>query len=95
MDPTVSSIIVSPICPHSLTVRPIVLSGDSRLSIEFADKEDQASLAVDGQVTELLDCNSKIIVEKGDYSIQLITFPDSSYFKTLRVKMGWGKRGDN
>ena len=95
VDPTVSSIIVSPICPHSLTVRPIVLSGDSRLSIEFADKEDQASLAVDGQVTELLDCNSKIIVEKGEYSIQLITFPDSSYFKTLRVKMGWGKRGEN
>ena len=95
VDPTVSSIIVSPICPHSLTFRPIVLSGNSRLTIESADKEDQASLAVDGQITELLDCNSKIIVEKGEYSIQLITFPDSSYFKTLRVKMGWGKRGGN
>ena len=66
VDPTVSSIIVSPICPHSLTVRPIVLSGNSRLSIEFVDKEVQASLAVDGQVTELLDSNSKIIVEKGE-----------------------------
>ena len=95
VDPTVSSIIVSPICPHSLTFRPIVLSGDSRLSIEFANKEDQASLAVDGQITELLDCNSKIIVEKGEYFIHLITFLDSSYFKTLRVKMGWGKRGEN
>jgi len=95
VDPTVSSIIVSPICPHSLTFRPIVLSGDSRLSIEFSNKEDQASLAVDGQITELLDCNSKIIVEKGEYSIHLITFLDSSYFKTLRVKMGWGKRGEN
>jgi len=95
VDPTVSSIIVSPICPHSLTFRPIVLSGDSRLSIEFSDKEDQASLAVDGQITELLDCNSKIIVEKGEYYIQLITFADSSYFKTLRVKMDWGKRGES
>ena len=95
VDPTVSSIIVSPICPHSLTFRPIVLSGDSRLSIEFFNKEDQASLAVDGQITELLDCNSKIIVEKGEYSIHLITFLDSSYFKTLRLKMGWGKRGEN
>ena len=95
VDPTVSSIIVSPICPHSLTVRPIVLSGNSRLSIEFVDKEVQASLAVDGQVTELLDSNTKIIVEKGEYSIQLITFPDSSYFKTLRMKMGWGIRGES
>ena len=95
VDPTVSSIIISPICPHSLTFRPIVLSGDSRLSIEFPDKDDKASLSVDGQITELLDCNSKIIVEKGEYYIQLITFKDSSYFKTLRVKMDWGKRGES
>jgi NAD+ kinase len=94
VDPTVSSIIVAPICPHSLTFRPIVLSGDSKLSIEFLDEEDQAALAVDGQITERLDFNSKIMVEKGDYSIQLITFSDSSYFKTLRSKMGWGRRGD-
>jgi NAD+ kinase len=95
VDPTVSSIIVSPICPHSLTFRPIVLSGKSNLTIEFAEDEDPAALAVDGQITEQLDSNSKIIVEKGEYSIQLITFSDTSYFKTLRSKMGWGRRGES
>ena len=95
VDPTVSSIIVSPICPHSLTFRPIVLSDESNLLIEFADEDDQAALAVDGQVTEQLDSKSKIIIERGEYSIHLMTFPDSSYFKTLRGKMGWGKRGEN
>lgn len=95
VDPEVESIIVSPICPHSLTFRPIVLPHKSVLSIEFADEEDQASFAVDGQITEQLDSNSKIIVEKGEYFIQLIIFSDSSYFKTLRVKMGWGKRGES
>ena len=95
VEPTLSSIIVSPICPHSLTFRPIVLSGDSKLTIEFADKDDRASLAVDGQITEELNSKSSIFIERGDYSVHLISFSDSSYFRTLRVKMEWGKRGDS
>jgi len=93
VDPTVSSIIVSPICPHSLTFRPIVLSGDSKLTVEY-EENDEAVLAVDGQIKEELDSNTKFRIEKGDYSIHLVTFYDSSYFKTLRRKMGWGRRGE-
>ena len=49
--------------------------------------------AVDGQISEYLDPESKVRIKKSPFDIKMITFKDSNYFQTLRLKMGWGKRG--
>ena len=90
------TIIVSPVSPHTLALRPIVLPDDLSLEIQFLEKsKSEIDFAVDGQVSEYLSPKTKIIVNKADFSISMITFEDSSYFYTLRRKLGWGKRCNN
>ena len=93
--PTMRMMVVVPICPHSLTLRPIVIPDDQVLKISFAlDHDDGIALAVDGQICEELDSGSKVEIQAADYTINMIGFPGSNYFRTLRRKMGWGRRGD-
>ena len=93
--PTMKTMVVTPICPHSLTLRPIVIPDDQVLNISFpSDHDDGISLAVDGQICEELGSSSKVEIQAADYTINMIEFPGSNYFRTLRKKMGWGRRGD-
>ena len=93
--PTMRTMIVTPICPHSLTLRPIVIPDDQVLKISFpSDHDDGIALAVDGQICEELGSGSKVEIQAADYTINMIGFPGSNYFRTLRIKMGWGRRGD-
>ena len=93
--PTMRTMVVTPICPHSLTLRPIVIPDDQVLNISFpSDYDDGIALAVDGQICEELGSGSKVEIQAADYTINMIGFPGSNYFRTLRKKMGWGRRGD-
>ncbi|MCK5330313.1 MAG: NAD(+)/NADH kinase [Candidatus Marinimicrobia bacterium] len=94
--PGLSALVVSPICPHSLTYRPLVLPDDMELEITFPGAiAKNMAVTVDGQIVEYLNNSPKIIIRKADHQILMITFKDSNYFHTLRTKMGWGRRGDN
>ena len=90
--PKLKAIVVTPLSPHTLTLRPIVFPDAQTLEIKFVD-DDQVVFAVDGQISEYLDPESKVIIKKSPFDIKMITFKDSNYFQTLRLKMGWGKRG--
>ena len=90
--PKLKAIVVTPLSPHTLTLRPIVFPEDQTLEIKFID-DDEVVFAVDGQVSEYLYPQSKVLIQKSPFDIKMITFKDSNYFQTLRLKMGWGKRG--
>ena len=90
--PKLKAIVVTPLSPHTLTLRPIVFPEDQTLEIKFVD-DDEVVFAVDGQVSEYLYPQSKVLIQKSPFDIKMITFKDSNYFQTLRLKMGWGKRG--
>ncbi|MFC1550666.1 NAD(+)/NADH kinase [Candidatus Neomarinimicrobiota bacterium] len=93
VEPSVSSMIITPICPHSLTSRPLVVPDSQILSVSFPlEQEDKISLTVDGQIVDIINRDAQITIQKSDYKTAFITFPDSNYFQTLRVKMGWGQR---
>ena len=92
--PTFGSMVVTPICPHTLTLRPIVFPDDQILEISFPeDAEKDMALAVDGQVNEYLESTAKVVIQKAPYKINMVNFTDSNYFNTLRTKLGWGVRG--
>ena len=92
--PTFGSMVVTPICPHTLTLRPIVFPDDQILEISFPeDGEKDMALAVDGQVNEYLESTAKVVIQKAPYKINMVNFMDSIYFNTLRTKLGWGVRG--
>ena len=92
--PNVDSMIITPTSAHSLTSRPLVVPGHSKITVSFSGSADSIRFVADGQVHEILNPKSQVEVVKSGYTVSLIDFKDTDYFKTLRVKMGWGKRGD-
>ncbi|CUU08487.1 NAD+ kinase [Candidatus Thermokryptus mobilis] len=89
--PSSEVITLTPICPHTLTARPIVIPDDSiiKVKIEFYDKE--ILLTADGQIEHKLKPPVEILVKKADYKIKLVKRPEVSYFDLLRSKLMWGK----
>ena len=63
--------------------------------IEFSNNNQPVLFTSDGQIHENLDVNNKVKIAKADYQIKLISFTDNDYFKNLKEKMGWGKRGED
>jgi len=95
VEPTVKSLIITPVCPHSLTSRPLVIPDSSEIKITFPkDPSEKIGVTLDGQIFHNFDHTSVIIVKKADYKIRFIDFEDYTYYSTLRNKMGWGKRGE-
>ena len=87
--PSMDSITVTPICPHSLSARPIVLRSTETITMSFPESYDGISLAIDGQIKVSIDDRTKIEIRKAKHSAQIISLPGNGYFKTLRTKMGW------
>lgn len=89
--PTMSSYILTPICPFTLTNRPIILPDSATLYITLTRKsEERVSLTFDGQVGFDLRYADRVAVYKSRERIRLIKSPDQSYFEILRAKLGWG-----
>ncbi len=90
MMPNMEAMIVTPICPHSLTVRPIVLSERSRLELRLVNQVSAAQINVDGQSSVSLHPEDKVTVEKGPYSIKWVDTRKRDFFSVLRAKLNWG-----
>ena len=89
--PTMSSFILTPICPFTLTNRPILLPDSHVLSITLSrGGEERVSLTFDGQVGFDLFQGDKVLIRKAEEKLKLIKSPDQSYFEILREKLMWG-----
>jgi NAD+ kinase len=87
--PDLDAITVTPICPHSLSARPIVLQSNENISLRFLDPFDGMALAVDGQIRIEIDDHVLVTIVQADHSAKLVHLPGNGYFKMLRTKMGW------
>ncbi len=89
VDPTVESIIITPISAHTLAIRPLVIPPDAVVTIEPASPTELL-VTVDGQVGTRLVQNEKLTVKRADKPVRLVRFPGTTFFERLRVKLGWG-----
>ena len=87
--PSLEVILVTPICPHSLSARSIALSSEEVISVSFAEEPTGMAVTIDGQVRLPLDYSTKLSIRKADYSVNMIQFEHNDYFQTLRTKMVW------
>jgi NAD+ kinase len=83
-------IIINPICPHTLTNRPIIIPEKSDLRIALWSKEKGATLTLDGQESCRIKSGDIITVKKSKYVTKLVLSPHRSYWEILRSKLGWG-----
>lgn len=82
--------VITPICPHTLTNRPLIDRADCIYMLTAPEYPEGATLVVDGQVKEPLIDGDRIEVRKASVSFQLARLPDHSYYATLHRKLGWG-----
>lgn len=91
--PDVKAFILTPICPHSLTHRPIVLPDNFELSVTVTEDHSNAIITLDGQVVVNLQADSKAVISKmKSKTIQLIINDDITYFHTLKEKLIHGRQ---
>jgi NAD+ kinase len=92
LEPTLSAIVLAPICPHTLTHRPIVVPGNAAVQVTLRSFGDTVILVPDGQQGVRLNNGDK--VEARDYGlpVSLIKVPSRSYYEILREKLKWGER---
>lgn len=83
-------IIINPICPHTLTNRPIIFPEKSDLQIVLRSKESGATITLDGQESYRIRAGDVMIVRKSKFVTRLILSPHRSYGEILRSKLGWG-----
>ncbi|MEL7004427.1 MAG: NAD kinase [Bacteroidota bacterium] len=87
--PNSNNFIITPVSPHNLTVRPIVVPDDSQLSFRIEGRSNNFLISLDSRF-EVVDNSVELIVQKEDFVVNLIKLEDNNYFKTLRQKLNWG-----
>jgi NAD+ kinase len=84
--------VISPICPHTLTNRPIVVSDEATIRIAVKSLEQDVVFTADGQEGMPLECGDVVELRKSNHSTLLIKSPSKDYFQVLRTKLHWGER---
>ncbi|HXT73558.1 MAG TPA: NAD(+)/NADH kinase [Candidatus Angelobacter sp.] len=90
--PVLEAFVLTPICPHMLTNRPLVLPDSVYLELDFSALEEQAYLTLDGQVGFELERGDRITISKSPHHVQLVRPQEQTYYKVLRNKLRWGQR---
>lgn len=89
--PTAQAMIMTPICPFSLSNRPIILPADVTLQVELGDPSEDVALTCDGQVGFDLVPSDRIVITRASTPLRLIKTPSIDYFEILRTKLRWGQ----
>jgi NAD+ kinase len=88
--PSVDCIVATPICPHTLAVRPLILSAAEKVTVEVLSPTEELILTIDGQQSAHLIPGDRLVVERAEQPLRLIRFPGQTFFSTLRRKLRWG-----
>ncbi len=90
--PSVGAICLTPICPHMLTNRPVIVPDTSAVRITCLAEDDAAFLTIDGQIGQRLKKGDQIVCRSSAYALMLVRPPKMMYFDVLRQKLKWGER---
>ncbi|MDD3293714.1 MAG: NAD(+)/NADH kinase [Geobacteraceae bacterium] len=92
VDPSVDCLLVTPICSHTLTNRPLVVSAESKVIITLDSPIENVMLTLDGQVGVPLEYRDILSVKRADHRTRLMLSGETDYFEVLRTKLKWGER---
>ncbi len=87
--PDMEAFVITPICPHTLSNRPLVVSGDSTIELEQISESKGVGLTVDGQVYFDVLTGDRVVIEKAEKKLQLIDIQTRTFYDVLREKLNW------
>jgi NAD+ kinase len=90
--PSVNCMVVTPICPHLLTIRPIVVPGESAISVRVTGVPNETYLTVDGQEAVPMHVGDEVHCCRSENSVRLLRLKPNGLFNVLRSKLKWGER---
>jgi NAD+ kinase len=88
--PELNSILINPICPHTLTNRPVILPESAVIGVTLCTPEQGATVTLDGQVSFTVKYRDSVTIRKSRYITTLVSSPHRDYLEILRTKLGWG-----
>ncbi len=94
LPPEMKAMVITPICPHSLSARPVVIPEEKIVTVEFINNDIEINLSADGQVIRKIKPGTPVQIRKADYSVNLVRLLDpisSGFYDTLRAKLHWGE----
>jgi NAD+ kinase len=91
MIPAVAAIAITPICPHMLTNRPVIVPEETEIEV-IVGGTAPTYMTIDGQVGSQLEAGDRIRCRRSEYSVNLVRPPDKLFFDVLREKLKWGDR---
>lgn len=92
--PSAQSLVISPIAPHSLTVRPLVIPDDYKITLDVESRSRNFRVAIDGH-SEVFATGTKLILGKASHTVKVIKRENQSFYDTLRHKLMWGSDNRN
>ncbi|NVK53242.1 MAG: NAD kinase [Flavobacteriaceae bacterium] len=88
--PNSKSIVITPIAPHNLNARPLVISDNTQIRLEVSGREHHFLMSLDSRISTIAE-NTQIYIEKASFTIKTIVLTNQSFLKTLRGKLLWGE----
>jgi NAD+ kinase len=88
--PTIQCFVLTPICPHTLSNRPIALPDNVVVTVRLTSPSEDVSLTLDGQIGFPLEPGDVVSIKKSRFKVKLIKHPTKSYYEILRTKLRWG-----
>lgn len=88
--PPTKSFVITPIAPHNLNARPLIIPDSTEITIKIISREKQSLLSLDSRTTTV-NCNEKITIKKSNFTLKTIQLSQQTFFKTLRDKLLWGE----
>jgi NAD+ kinase len=92
LHPKLGAMILTPICPHTLTYRPVVMSDGVEIELTLRGTPGEVYVTFDGQRSEPMQPGDVLRVRKSRYSVKLVSMPEKNYFQILRHKLRWAER---
>ncbi len=90
LKPDMKAIVITPLAPHNLNARPIVIGGDERIEMKIEDEKRMGQLIIDGQTNKRVDSLEIVRIDYSKYTLNLVIPKDRNYYSVLREKLKWG-----
>ena len=88
--PDSKNFVITPIAPHNLNARPLVISDEKKIEISINGRENEYFVSADSKIFSV-SIDSKLHISKAPYFLKIVEFENDSYLNTLREKLMWGK----
>lgn len=90
LTPEVRGLVITPIAPHNLNARPLVIPDDTEIKLKVSGREEQYLVSLDSRIATLNN-NAELTIRKTPFKINMVEIPDETFLKTLRNKLLWGE----